>query len=134
MRVAQKKKRLWRLELLALTMIIVISYASPGQPAAARNLIQMVDEFTPAGWQIFGAAKQFGKENLWEQINGRASFFLAYDMVRMTFVSFVNSTNESQFIEPGPQSKWNRLFYAILKVSGSKPGWWNRRLSDISSR
>lgn len=99
MRVAQKKKRLWRLELLALTMIIVISYASPGQPAAARNLIQMVDEFTPAGWQIFGAAKQFGKENLWEQINGRASFFLAYDMVRMTFVSFVNSTNESQFID-----------------------------------
>jgi hypothetical protein len=99
MRVAQKKKRILRLGFVALAMVIVMSYASPGRPAASRNLAQMVAEFTPAGWQIFGTAKQFGKENLWEQINGRASFFLAYDMVRMTFVSFVNGANQSQFID-----------------------------------
>ncbi len=80
-------------------MAIITTISTPGQPGASRNLVQRIDEFTPAGWQIFGAAKQFGRENLWEQINGRASFFLAYDMVRMTFVSFVNSTNETQFID-----------------------------------
>ena len=80
-------------------MAIITTIGTPGQPGASRNLVQRIDEFTPAGWQIFGTAKQFGKENLWEQINGRASFFLAYDMVRMTFVSFVNSSNASQFID-----------------------------------
>jgi hypothetical protein len=80
-------------------MIGVMSWALPGGMSAARNLVQMVDQFTPAGWRLFGTAKQFGRENLWEQINGRASFFLAYDMLRMTHVSFVNGANESQFID-----------------------------------
>ncbi len=99
MRAAQEKQRILRPVVVALIMAIVATIGLPGQPVASRSLVQRVDEFTPAGWQIFGSAKQFGKENLWEQINGRASFFLAYDMVRMTFVSFVNSTNESQFID-----------------------------------
>jgi len=38
-------------------------------------------------------------EDLYEQINGRASFFLAYDMIKMTYVSFVNSVNSAQFID-----------------------------------
>jgi hypothetical protein len=42
--------------------------------------------------------KQFTPENLYEQINGCASFFLAYDMIRMTYVSFVNSDETTQFI------------------------------------
>ena len=98
MRDAQKKNWIWRPPMVAL-VVILVSMGLSGQPAASRSLVQMVDEFAPEGWQKFGPAKQFGKENLWEQINGRASFFLAYDMVRMTFVSFVNSTNESQFID-----------------------------------
>jgi hypothetical protein len=99
MHAAQTKKRVLRPGFVALVMVIITTIGAPGHPGASRNLVQRIDEFTPAGWQIFGAAKQFGKENLWEQINGRASFFLAYDMVRMTFVSFVNRTNESQFID-----------------------------------
>ncbi len=99
MHAAQTKKRILRPGFVALAMVIITTIGMPGQPGASPNLAQKIDEFTPAGWQIFGAAKQFGKENLWEQINGRASFFLAYDMVRMTFVSFVNSTNETQFID-----------------------------------
>ena len=99
MRAEQTKQRKLRPVLVVLVMVIMATIGLPGQPVASGNLVQKVDEFTPAGWQIFGSPKQFGKENLWEQINGRASFFLAYDMVRMTFVSFVNSTNDSQFID-----------------------------------
>jgi hypothetical protein len=58
----------------------------------------MVSDSTPKGWQIFDEVKQFTPENLYEQINGRASFFIAYDMIRMTYVSFVNSDKTSQFI------------------------------------
>ncbi|MBW2409962.1 MAG: hypothetical protein JRF72_09215, partial [Deltaproteobacteria bacterium] len=81
---AQKTQRILRPIFLAVAMAIIAAISLPGQPGASRSLVQRVDLFTPPGWQIFGSAKQFGKENLWEQINGRASFFLAYDMVRMT--------------------------------------------------
>jgi hypothetical protein len=82
-----------------MAVAIMIPCGSYGQQSASRDLTAMVAEHTPQGWQIFEAVKQFGKENVWEQINGRASFFLAYDMVRMTHASFVNSTDESQFID-----------------------------------
>ncbi|MBT8371298.1 MAG: hypothetical protein KJO34_10075, partial [Deltaproteobacteria bacterium] len=35
---------------------------------------------------------------LYEQINGRASFFLAYDMIRMTYVSFTPGAEAAKFI------------------------------------
>ena len=41
---------------------------------------------------------QFGPENLYEQINGRAEYYLAYDVIGMTFASFDKSTDNSIFI------------------------------------
>jgi hypothetical protein len=55
--------------------------------------------FRPQGWQIFDQVKQLTPENLYEQINGQASFFLAYDMIRMTTVGYVNSGKAAQFID-----------------------------------
>jgi hypothetical protein len=45
-----------------------------------------------------GEVKQFTPETLYEQINGRASFFLAYDLIRMTYVSFVFGDETAKFI------------------------------------
>jgi hypothetical protein len=58
----------------------------------------MVADSAPKGWQILDGVKQFTPENLYEQINGRASFFLAYDMIRMTYVSFVKRDETTKFI------------------------------------
>jgi len=91
-------KRILSLKLLVLTVVAVISIGSKGQIIASQSLPVMVAGSTPKGWQIFDEVKQFTPENLYEQINGRASFFLAYDMIRMTYVSFVNSGKTSQFI------------------------------------
>ena len=91
-------KRILSLKLLVLTVVAVISIGSKGQIIASQSLPVMVGGSTPKGWQIFDEVKQFTPENLYEQINGRASFFLAYDMIRMTYVSFVNSDKASQFI------------------------------------
>ena len=99
MNLAEKFKRTAYLGFLIMAVAIMIPCGSQAQQSAPLDLTAMVAEHTPQGWQIFGTVKQFGKENVWEQINGRASFFLAYDMVRMTHASFVNSTNESQFID-----------------------------------
>jgi hypothetical protein len=91
-------QRILRLRLLVLTVVAVMSIGTNGQIIASQRLPVLVAGSTPKGWQIFDEVKQFTPENLYEQINGRASFFLSYDMIRMTYVRFVNSDKTSQFI------------------------------------
>jgi nitrogen regulatory protein PII-like uncharacterized protein len=85
--------------LLVLLVVVVCFFWPNRQLMASQNLPEVVADLTPKGWQIFDEIKQFTPENLYEQINGRASFFLAYDMVKMTYASFVNSTNSEQFLD-----------------------------------
>ena len=81
-------------------MVVVVNLFWPNrQLAASQNLPDIVADITPKGWKIFNEIKQFTPENLYEQINGRASFFIAYDMTRMTYISFVNSTNPEHFVD-----------------------------------
>ena len=79
---------------LALMVVALMVIWSNRQIVASQSLPEIVAGFTPKGWQIFDEAKQFSPENLYEQINGRASFFLAYDMIKMTYVSFVKNSDE----------------------------------------
>ena len=92
-------KRSLSLRILASTVVAVMSIGSNGLLVASQSLPMAVAGFTPKDWQIIDEVKQFTPENLYEQINGRASFFLTYDMIGMTTVSFVNSTNPPQFID-----------------------------------
>jgi hypothetical protein len=92
-------KRILSLRFLAVTVVAAMSIWSNGQLVASQSLPVSVAGFTPKGWQIFDEVKQFTPENLYEQINGRASFFLAYDMIRMTTVSFVNNDETAKFID-----------------------------------
>ena len=80
-----------------LALILVVQLPT-GPPAASKNLSAKVDDFTPPGWQIYERAKQFTPQNLNEQINGRASLFLAYDVRRLTFVSFFQDVDIARFV------------------------------------
>jgi hypothetical protein len=64
-----------------------------------QSLQMMLARLTPRGWEISDRVKEFTAENLYEQIDGRAEFFLAYDMIRMTFAGFANSTDKGEFID-----------------------------------
>jgi hypothetical protein len=68
-------------------------------PVTPEDLSGAVAGFTPKGWEIFDEVKLFTPESLYEQINGRAEFFLAYDVVSMTLASFVNERDVGQFID-----------------------------------
>ena len=83
---------------LALMVSVLMSAGLSGQLDASQNLAEAVAGVTPLGWQIFDAVKQFTPETLYEQINGRASFFLAYDMTRMTYASFIYGDETVKFI------------------------------------
>jgi len=53
----------------------------------------------PEGWELYDEVLRFTAENLYEKINGRAEFYLAYDMVDMTFAGYENSNDDGQFID-----------------------------------
>ena len=65
---------------------------------SAEKISLMVTSLTPKGWELYDNVLQFTPENLYEQINGRAEYYLSYDMIRMTFASFRKSTDNSNFI------------------------------------
>jgi hypothetical protein len=66
--------------------------ASPGE------LAEMLAALAPKGFKIHGRVMWFTPENLYELIDGRAEFYLAYDMVGMCFVRFTTSSDSAIFI------------------------------------
>jgi hypothetical protein len=74
--------------------------AFPGEAASQPNLSSVLPELAPEGWSLFDdTVLTFTAENLYEQINGRAEFYLAYDVVAMTFASYEKGGQAGQFID-----------------------------------
>jgi hypothetical protein len=71
----------------------------PAPSAETGSLTTKLAGFTPDGWELYDQVLRFTPENLYEQINGRAEFYLAYDMVEMTFASFEKNGDDLQFID-----------------------------------
>lgn len=65
---------------------------------SAEKTALMIVSLTPKGWELYDNVLQFTPENLYEQINGRAGYYLSYNMIKMTFASFRKSTDNSNFI------------------------------------
>jgi len=84
---------------LTLMIAVVMHSWNSGKSFASRNLTEAMARYTPQGWQIVGEVKQFTPQTLYEQINGRATFFLSYDMIRMTFVSFGYGDESAKFVD-----------------------------------
>jgi hypothetical protein len=68
-------------------------------PGSKGNLDEIVTDLTPQGWKIHDKILWFTPENLYELINGRAEFYLAYDMVRMNFTRFEKNDDTDIFID-----------------------------------
>ena len=67
-------------------------------PDSKANLDEIVAAITPQGWKIHDRILRFTPENLYQLINGRAEFYLAYDVVRMNFTRFKKNDNSDSFI------------------------------------
>ncbi|MFC1532917.1 DUF6599 family protein [Thermodesulfobacteriota bacterium] len=73
-----------------------ISVASPND--IDERLLRSLKQSSPAGWRLRKPVKLFDNKNLWEIIDGHADFFLSYDMVRMTFADYRDSSDPERFI------------------------------------
>jgi hypothetical protein len=83
------------------TLLLLLVFFQPVVAAAktGENLTQLLTRIVPAGWDLALPVKRFAPKNLWKQINGRAEFFLSYDMVQMTFAVFADPSNQESFID-----------------------------------
>lgn len=89
------QRKRWLIFLPLILVVLVPAWS----PAASESLPEKLAGFTPQGWQIFDRVKQDTPQNFYKQINGRASLFLAYDVIRLTFVSFVDNDATAKFID-----------------------------------
>ena len=64
-----------------------------------QKLSGMVAALAPEGWKLAADVGEFTAANLYEQINGRAELYLSYDVARLTFASFEDSTEPRRFID-----------------------------------
>jgi hypothetical protein len=67
-------------------------------PNSNGNLDQIIAAITPQGWKIHDRILWFTPENLYQLINGRAEFYLAYDVLRMNFTRFEKNDDSDIFI------------------------------------
>lgn len=58
---------------------------------------ETIENCVPKGWGIQDSVLRFVPENLYEHINGRAEFYLAYNFVSLTFAN-VKKVGEDEFI------------------------------------
>ena len=68
-------------------------------PIDTTRLAVGLGSLAPEGWQLYDEVRRFTAESLYEKINGRAEFYLAYNMVEMTFAGFENINDDGQFID-----------------------------------
>jgi hypothetical protein len=81
---------------IAAAAVLAASTLSAQQESLSATLTGL----TPEGWQLYDdTVLSFTAENLYEKINGRAEFYLAYDVVDMTFASYEDGTDGGQFID-----------------------------------
>jgi len=73
------------LVLLALVIVVarkVVQRTAPQGDIATspKRIATMAASLTPKGWELYDKVMHFTPENLYEQINGRAEYYLAYDV------------------------------------------------------
>jgi hypothetical protein len=62
-------------------------------------LSQKLTRILPPRWKLMETIKHFTPENLYEHIDGRAEFFMAYGVVHMAFATYLHPTDTATFID-----------------------------------
>ena len=59
----------------------------------------LVADLSPEGWSQTGNIEHYNVATLYEKINGRSELYMAYDVLGMSWVTFVDSTDANNFID-----------------------------------
>ncbi len=67
--------------------------------AETEAIAQALDFDAPIGWKKPGGVERYTITNLYDKINGRSELYNSYDIVGMTFVTFLNETDSTKYID-----------------------------------
>ena len=70
-------------------------------PHAPQKIAKILTRLVPEGWRVYDKVLYFTPKNLYEHINGRAEFYIAYEVRSLTFVSYENKAESNKY-------SWNR--------------------------
>lgn len=59
----------------------------------------MLVNITPEGWLLTDEVAEYIPENLYELINGRAEYYLSYNVISMIYASYNKASDNSKFME-----------------------------------
>lgn len=59
----------------------------------------MVEGLSPEGWTQTGNIEHYNVATLYTKINGRSELYMAYDVLGMTWISFVDDSDTGNFID-----------------------------------
>ena len=83
------------IDIILLVVLVMLGYKvvqltalKSDYTASQKRLAMIVNNLTPKHWRIYDRVMHFTAENLYEQINGRAEYYIAYDVIGMTFATF----------------------------------------------
>lgn len=84
----------------AVALVAGCGFVRQDAPAASPSeLAETVTGLTPRGWEIHDEVWWYTAENLYELIDGRAEFYISYDVVGVCFASFAQSSESDIFID-----------------------------------
>ena len=59
----------------------------------------LVKDLAPAGWKQVGPIEHYNVAALYNKINGRSELYMAYDVLGLSWVSFVEEGNNDNFVD-----------------------------------
>ncbi len=59
----------------------------------------LVKDLAPAGWKQTGPIEHYNVAALYNKINGRSELYMAYDVLGLSWVSFVQESNSDNFLD-----------------------------------
>ena len=59
----------------------------------------LVADLAPEGWEQSGDIEHYNVATLYNKINGRSELYMSYDVIGLSWVSFVNQEDNAQFID-----------------------------------
>ncbi len=67
--------------------------------AETEVIAQALNIDAPKGWKKPGGVERYTITNLYDKIDGRSELYNSYDIVGMTFVTFLNESDSSKYID-----------------------------------
>jgi len=113
--------------LIGLTIINLILFQP--RPAEGKSflengkneseIISVIEMIELRGWELSGEATKYIPENLYEKINGRAEYYLSYNMNCMIFAKYTDGSDKYKSIDLSVYDMRNPT-YAFGVFSGER--------------